>query len=103
MVQASPGDGKRKRGFDRKFVVMLGRVAVRTAGTAGLGASAQRFVDDRLDGARAATALGTASEASVELLGVAGKMLRTLHGSADVVVAKHVARTDDHLKRQAHR
>jgi hypothetical protein len=29
--------------------------------------------------------------------------LRTLDDTADIVVAKHVAGTDDHLKRQAHR
>jgi hypothetical protein len=30
------------------------------------------------------------------LLGIAGKVLRTLDGTADVAVAKHVAGTDDH-------
>jgi hypothetical protein len=71
-------------------------MAVRAAGTAGLGAGAQGFIDDGLDRARAAAALGAASEASVELLGVAGEVLRFLDGVTDVVVAKHVARTDDH-------
>ena len=71
-------------------------MAVRTAGTAGLGAGAQRLVDDGLDGARAAAALRAATEAAVELLGIAGKLLRTLDGTADVAVAKHVAGTDDH-------
>lgn len=71
-------------------------VAVRTAGAAGLGAGAQCFVDDGLDGARATAALGAASETAVNLLGVAGKVLRTLDGTADILVAKHVAGTDDH-------
>jgi hypothetical protein len=72
-------------------------VAVRTTGAAGLGASAQRLVDDGLDGARATAALGAASETTVNLLGVARKMLRTLDGTAHIMVAKHVTGTDDHL------
>ena len=77
-------------------MLMLSRMAVRTTGAASLGAGAQRFVDDRLDGARAAAALGAAAEAAIELLGVAGKVLRTLDGTTDIVVAKDVAGTDDH-------
>jgi hypothetical protein len=69
---------------------------VRTAGAAGLGAGAQRLVDDGLDGARTTAALGTASETAVNLLGVAGKVLRALDGTADVLVANHVAGTNDH-------
>ena len=69
---------------------------VRTAGAASLGAGAERLVDDGLDGARAAAALGAATEAAVELLGIAGKVLRTLDDTADIVVAKHVAGTDNH-------
>ena len=84
----------------RRMAVAL---AVRAAATAGLGAGPQRLVDDGLDRARAAAALGAASETAVELLGIAGKVLRTLDGTADIMVAKHVARTDDHLKRRAHR
>jgi hypothetical protein len=76
-------------------------LAMRTTGAAGLGAGAQRLIDDGLDGARATAALGAASEAPIELLGIAGKVLRTLDDIADIVVAKHVARTDNHLKRQS--
>jgi hypothetical protein len=72
-------------------------MAVRTSGAAGLGAGAQGLVDNGLDGARATAALRAASEAPVELLGVAGKVLRTLDDTADVVIAQHVARTDNHL------
>ncbi len=77
---------------------MPGRMgmAVRTAGAAGLGASSQRLVDNGLDGARAAAALGTATEAAIDLLGIAGKVLRTVDGTTDIAVAKHVAGTDDH-------
>jgi len=87
----------RKIGRRRRLGVAMG-VAVRAAGAAGLGASAQCLVDDGLDGSRAAAALGAAAEAAVELLGVAGKalVLRGLDDTADVVVAQHVAGTDDH-------
>lgn len=82
---------------------MIMALAVRATAAAGLCAGPQRLIDDGLDRARATAALGAASEASIDLLGVAGKMLRAFDGTADIVVAKHVARTDDHLKRQAHR
>ena len=72
------------------------RMAVRTAGAARLSASAERIIDDGLDGARTTSALRAATEAAVELLGVARKILRTLDGTADVVVAQHVTGTDDH-------
>ena len=64
---------KRQRAMD---VLMFSRLAVRAAGTAGLGAGAQRFVNDGLDGARAAAAFRAAAEAAVDLLGIAGKVLR---------------------------
>jgi hypothetical protein len=70
--------------------------AVRAAGAAGLGAGAQRLVDDGLDRARASTALGAATEASVNLLGVSGEIFRSVHGITDVVIAKHVTGTDNH-------
>ncbi len=85
----------------RLAVTMAMAVAVRTTGAAGLGAGAQRLIDDGLDRARATAALRAASEAAIELLGVAGEVLRTLDDTADIVVAKHVARTDDHLEQQA--
>ena len=86
--------GSRARVRLIKAVTMA--AAVRTAGAAGLGAGAQRLVDDGLDGARATAALGAASETTINLLGVAGKMLRAFDGTADIVVAKHVTGTDDH-------
>ena len=86
----------RRDGWLGKRVRMAVRLAVRTAGTTGLGAGAERIIDDGLDGARAAAALGAATEAAVELLGIAGKVLRTLDDTADIVVAKHVAGTDNH-------
>ena len=93
-------DGEIDRLVRRRMAVAL---AVRATAAAGLGAGAQRLIDDAIDRARATAALGAASEASIELLGVAGKMLRAFDGTADIMVAKYVARTDDHLKRRAHR
>src|SRR5580700_7057721 len=89
----SAGCGERGSVFD---VLMFRRMAVRTAAAAGLRAGAQRLIDDGLDGARAAAAFGAAAETAVNLLGVARELLRTLDGTADVVVANHVAGTDDH-------
>ena len=71
-------------------------VAVRTADAAGLGAGAQRLVDDGLDGARAAAAFGAAAEAAVDLLGIARKSIRGADSTADIVVAKDVTGTDNH-------
>jgi hypothetical protein len=78
-------------------MAMAMAMAMRTTGAAGLGAVAQRLIDDGLDGACATAALGAASEAPIELLGIAGKVLRTLDDVTDIAVAKHVARTDNHL------
>jgi hypothetical protein len=77
-------------------VRLSSRLAVRTSGAAGLGAGAQGFVDDGLDGARAPTAFGAAAEATIDLLGVAGKIARRLDGAADVVVADEVTGTNNH-------
>jgi hypothetical protein len=70
--------------------------AVRATGAAGLGAGAERLIDNGLDGARASSTLGAAAEASVNLLGVSGEILRSVHGTTDVVIAKHVTGTDNH-------
>jgi len=71
-------------------------MAVRATGLAGQGAGAQRFVDDALDGAGATAAFSVATKAAIDLLGVARKVVRRIHGVADVVIAKDVAGTDDH-------
>ena len=47
---------------------------VGASGTAGLGAGAERLVDDGLDGARATAAFGAAAEAAIDLLGISGKV-----------------------------
>jgi hypothetical protein len=50
--------------------------AVRASGAAGFGARPQSLVNDGLDGARAPAAFGAATEATIDLLGIAGKVLR---------------------------
>lgn len=55
------------------WMAMRVRLAMRAAGTAGLGAGAEGLVNDGLDGARAPPALGAATEASIELLGASGE------------------------------
>ena len=87
---------------DGRQVVSMGvrmSGAVRAARAAGLGAGTQGVVNDRLDGARAATAFGTAAEAAVNLLGIAGKVFRAIDRTADIVVGQDVAGTNNHKRR----
>ena len=71
-------------------------MAVGAARLAGQRAGAERLVDDALDRARAAAAFGTATKAAIELLGATRKVVCGIHGVADVVVAQHIAGTDNH-------
>ena len=71
-------------------------MAVGAAGLAGTGAGAERLVDDALDGTCAAAAFGTATKAAIQLLGATQKVVCGIHGVADVVVAQHIAGTDNH-------
>ena len=71
-------------------------LAVRASGTAGLGAGAERLVNDGLDGARAPAAFGAAAETAVNLLGIAWKGIRGADSTADIVVAEDVTGTDNH-------
>ena len=81
---------------------LFGRLmAVRAAGAAGFGAGPKGFVDDGLDGARAAAALGAATEAPINLLGVSRQVRARAHGIADVVVAKDVTGADNHSRKRA--
>ena len=72
------------------------RLAVGTAGAAGLGAGAERFLDQGLDGARATAALGATAETSIDLLGIAGKVFRYTYRVADIVVGQDVTGTNNH-------
>lgn len=92
----------REREFGRLGVVLIGSMRMAgmgTAGAAGLGAGTERLVDDRLDGARAAAAFGTAAEAAVHLLGIACHGPAGTHGIADIVVAEDVTGTDNHRRK----
>jgi len=89
-------------GFERKFavdVLMRPGPAVRASGMAGLGASTERLVNDGLDGARASATFCAAAEAAIDLLGIAGKVLRGADGTTDIVVAEDVAGTNNHKVR----
>ena len=69
---------------------------VRASGAAGLGAGAERLVDDGLDGARAAAAFGAATEAAIDLLGATGEIHHRGDGTADIVVGEDVTGTNNH-------
>jgi hypothetical protein len=71
-------------------------MAMRAADVASPGAGAKRLVNDALDGASAATAFGAAAKAAIKLLGVPRKVVSGTHRVADVVIAQHVAGTDNH-------
>jgi hypothetical protein len=71
-------------------------VAVRTAGAAGLGAGAKRFIDDSLDGTCAPAAFGAAAEATIDLLWITRQVRSCAYGIPNIVVAKDVAGTNDH-------
>jgi hypothetical protein len=92
----SAGREREGRGrFLRGLVV--GRVAaVRAAGAAFLGAGAERFVDDGLDGARAPAAFGAAAKATVNLFGIPRQVRGCADGTPDIVVTQNVAGTDNH-------
>lgn len=66
-------------------------------GRQGLGQRAgQGLAHDLLDGACAAAAFGGAAEATINLLRGARRIRRGGHGSTNVVVAQHVAGTNNH-------
>jgi hypothetical protein len=69
---------------------------MRAPGAARLGASAQGLIDDGLDGTRATAAFGAAAEATVDLLGIPGKVFRATDRAADIVVGQDVAGTNNH-------
>ena len=89
--------GKRERLGNVLCRLIICRVtAVRAARAALLGAGAERFVDDGLDGTRASAAFGAAAEATVNLFCISRQVRSCTHGISDIVVAQDVAGTDDH-------
>ena len=104
-MRTESGLAGREREFGRLGVFIGGvrMAAVGAAGAAGLGAGTERLVDDRLDGARAAAAFGTAAEAAVHLLGISCHGPTAIDGIADIVVAEDVTGTDNHQRRRVQR
>ncbi len=93
VISADSGSRERELGVGVRLYAGL---AVRASGAAGLGAGAEGLVDDGLDGARASAAFGAAAEATIDLLGIAGKVRRSVDGAADILVADDVTGTNDH-------
>ena len=83
--------------MDRRVSILA---AVRASGAAGLGARTESVVNDGLDGARASSTFGAATEAAVDLLGTARKGFRRVDGVADIVVAEDVTGTNNHENAQ---
>jgi hypothetical protein len=63
---------------------------------ASLGASTESLVNDGFDGAGASATFGAATEAAIDLLGIARKVFRDADGTTDIVVAEDVAGTNNH-------
>jgi hypothetical protein len=96
-INAFSAGGERERlGNVLRRLIICRVTAVRTARAALLGAGAQRFIDNGLDGARASAAFGAAAEATVNLLCISRQVRSCTHGISDIVVAQDVAGTDDH-------
>jgi len=87
---------ERERGIDMRLGVPA---AVGAPRATGLGAGTKSLVNDCFDGARTPATFGAAAEAAIELLGIAGQILRRRDGTADIAVAKDVAGTNNHEER----
>jgi hypothetical protein len=97
--QGSSGPSGSDGGFEQFGVAMsLGMVAaVWAARAAGLGAGAQRLIEDSLDGAGAAAAFSTAAQTPVDLPCRARQIIRCGgYRGADIVVAEDVTGTNNH-------
>jgi hypothetical protein len=97
--QGFSGGGERE--FDLSLDLGLDRLvrrglAVRTSRTTGLGAGAEGFIDNGLDGARAPATLRAAAEAAVNLLGVTREVFRGADSAADIMVAEDVTGANNH-------
>jgi hypothetical protein len=88
--------GRERESCFRGELIGGGAAAVRAARATFLGAGAERFVNDGLDGARAPAAFGAAAEAAVNLFRIARQVRGCAYRIPDIVVAQNVAGTDDH-------
>lgn len=80
------------------LAVML--LAVGASRAAGLGAGAEGFVHDLLDGSRTTAAFGAATQTVIDLPGRARKILGLGHNATHVVVGQDVAGTNNHGYRE---
>src|SRR3954452_21360873 len=94
---------KRISGGLLERVPALRRQPVRAFGRTRIGAGAESLIDNGLDGARASATLGTAAETSINLLGIARKVLGGVDCVTNVVVAEHVTGTNNHEKKRTFR
>lgn len=71
-------------------------LAMGASRAAGLGAGAEGFIHDLLDGSRAAAAFGAAAQTAIDLPGRAREVLGLGHDVTHVVVGQDVAGTNNH-------
>lgn len=71
-------------------------LAMGASGAASLGAGTQRFVHDLLDGPRATAALGTTTQASIDLPRRAREVLGLGNDVTHVVVGQDIAGANNH-------
>lgn len=71
-------------------------LAVGASRAAGLGAGAEGFIHDLLDGSRAAAAFCAAAQTAIDLPGRAREVLGLRHDVTHVVVSQDVAGTNNH-------
>ena len=95
-ILETSGGSERERSIGMRLDIPR---AVGAPSATGLGAGTKSLVHDGLDGARAPAAFSAAAEAAIELLGIAGQIFRRRDGTADIVVAKDVAGTNNHEER----
>src|SRR5262249_29983561 len=94
LKQAGATKGNRRPARPKRRLSNDDLVALRTARAAAAGRR-DRVVHDAADGARATAALRAAAETAIDLPGGARRLLGADH-RAHVLVAQHVAGTDDH-------
>ena len=96
-MREAEGSGRfSQRCFFNGISVFRCRSGMRTPCTAGFGANAKSFIHDLADGAGATATLGAATKAAIDLPCRPGRLLCVSDDTANVVVAQHIAGTDDH-------
>lgn len=85
-----------QRSFFNGISVVRHGSSMRAACAAGFGTGLEGFVHDFADGAGTAATLGATTEAPVNLPCRPGRLLCVGDDTANIVVAQHIAGTDDH-------